>query len=286
VGPDGTSQLGHILPIKNRACDPRVPADEQVSTDFLQLVRLGLRDAQDPWVLDTIKVIDSQLKVDTPAGPAWHRYTGDGYGEHDDGSPFDGTGHGRAWPLLTGERGHYELAAGRDPLPCLVAMAAMAGRCGLLPEQVWDTTAIAERALAPGAPTGAAMPLVWAHAEFIKLVASLAMRRPFDRPEAPWQRYLGRRPEPTHAIWTPRFEITEIRSGQTLCLCLPAAARVHHSYDGWQVITDIDTSDGGLTQHVAALPTGALARGSRIDFTLFWLESATWDGHDHRIDVR
>ena len=53
------------------------------------------------------------LKVDTPVGPAWRRYNGDGYGEHEDGSPFDGTGIGRAWPLLTGERAHYELAAGR-----------------------------------------------------------------------------------------------------------------------------------------------------------------------------
>jgi hypothetical protein len=39
--------------------------------------------------------------------------SGDGYGEHADGRPFDGTGIGRAWPLLTGERAHYELAAGR-----------------------------------------------------------------------------------------------------------------------------------------------------------------------------
>ena len=124
--PDGASQLSHILPIKNRRCDPRIPADEQVATDFLQLVRLGLRDAQDPLVLDTIKIIDSQLKVDTPAGPAWHRYTADGYGEQDDGRPFDGTGRGRAWPLLTGERGHYELAAESRP----VAIPAGDGRDG------------------------------------------------------------------------------------------------------------------------------------------------------------
>jgi glucoamylase len=165
-------------------------------------------------------------------------------------------------------------------------MAAMAGRCGLITEQIWDSPAIPERSLLPGQASGAATPLVWAHAEFIKLVASLAMRRSFDRPEATWQRYLGRRPDPKHAIWTPRFEIAEIRSGQALCLCLPAAARVHYGFDGWQGITDIDTSDSGLTQHVVALPTGTLARGSRIDFTLFWLDSATWDGHDHRIDVR
>ena len=41
---------------------------------------------------------DALLKVDTPNGPAWHRYNGDGYGEHDDGRPFDGAGRGRAGP--------------------------------------------------------------------------------------------------------------------------------------------------------------------------------------------
>ena len=85
-----------------------------VSPDALALVRFGLRAADDPRIVNTVKVIDALLKVETPHGPAWHRYNDDGYGEHADGSPFDGTGIGRAWPLLTGERAHYELAAGRS----------------------------------------------------------------------------------------------------------------------------------------------------------------------------
>ena len=86
------------------------------------------------------------LKVETPFGPAWHRYNDDGYGEHEDGSPFDGTGIGRAWPLLTGERAHYELAAGRraEALRLLHALEAFANEGGLLPEQVWDAADIPE----------------------------------------------------------------------------------------------------------------------------------------------
>jgi glucoamylase len=164
-------------------------------------------------------------------------------------------------------------------------MAAMAGRCGLIPEQIWDSPAIPERSLLPGQATGAAMPLVWAHAEFIKLVASIGLQRPFDRPEALWQRYRGRRPDPSHAIWTPRFQITQIRRGQTLCLCLPRPARAHFGFDGWQRVTDIDTSDSGMTLHVVDLPTNGLESGARVDFTLFWMESGTWEGRDYRIDV-
>ena len=239
----------------------------------------------DPLVVGTVRLVDELLKVDTPAGPAWHRYTGDGYGEHDDGSPFDGTGRGRAWPLLTGERGHYELAAGRDPLPYLEAMSEMVGRCGLIPEQVWDA---APPPLSPqllGKPSGSAMPLVWAHAEFVKLVASRTLGRPFDRPEALWLRYGGRRPTPSDAIWSPRMPTGRIRAGQTVCLCLPAAARVHYGMDNWRRTADIDTEDSGLTLHVAQLPSDGVVPGSRIDFTLYWRDTDTWEGRDYSILV-
>ena len=84
-----------------------------VSPDSLALVRFGLRAPDDPRILNTVSVIDALLRVQLPQGPCWYRYNGDGYGEHKDGSPFDGTGIGRPWPLLAGERAHYELAAGR-----------------------------------------------------------------------------------------------------------------------------------------------------------------------------
>ena len=41
-------------------------AEDQVATDFLQLVRLGLRDANDSLVVDTLKVIDDLLEGEYP----------------------------------------------------------------------------------------------------------------------------------------------------------------------------------------------------------------------------
>ncbi|MGH6876173.1 MAG: glycoside hydrolase family 15 protein, partial [Rhizomicrobium sp.] len=147
-----------------------VPAAALVGTEFLHLVRMGLREPDDPRIRNTLAVTDALLKVETPCGIAWHRYSGDGYGEQADGSPYDGMGIGRAWPLLTGERGHYELQSGRDPLPWLEMMTRMTGPQGLIPEQVWDSASIPARGLEPGKPSGSAMPLVWAHAEFLKLL--------------------------------------------------------------------------------------------------------------------
>jgi glucoamylase len=283
---DGDSVLARILPIKNRACDPGLPAEEQVATDFLQLVRFGLRDPHDPLIVDTLKVVDRQLRVELAAGAAWHRYTGDGYGERPDGSPFEGVGVGRAWPLLAGERGHYELLAGRDPLPFLRSMAAMTGRAGMLPEQVWDADPVPRRGLYPGAPSGSAMPLVWAHAEFVKLAASRALGFPCDRPEAVWQRYHGRRPDPAVVIWTPRFPVAALHPGRQLrvCLCEPAVVRC--GTDGWQGTTDLRTRESGLGLHVAELPTAALREGQRVDMTFFWTGSNRWEGRDYAVEIR
>jgi glucoamylase len=101
-------------PIKNRPPGAREEPPRQIlSADALALVRFGLRDALDPRRVDTVKPIDALLTVQTPFGPAWHRYNGDGCGEKANGDPFDGTGVGRAWPLLVGARAHCELAAGQ-----------------------------------------------------------------------------------------------------------------------------------------------------------------------------
>src|ERR1700675_2190908 len=105
--------VGFVL-IKNRPGSVAdAPAGELVRPDALALVPFGLRAPDDPRIVNTVRVIDSVLKVNTSFGPLWRRYNGDKYGEHDDGSAFDGAGVGRPWPLLTGERAHYELAAGR-----------------------------------------------------------------------------------------------------------------------------------------------------------------------------
>lgn len=154
----------------------------------------------------------------------------------------------------------------------------MVGHCGLIHEQVWDAAPIPERALAPGKPSGSAMPLVWAHAEFVELVYSMALERPFDRPEAAWQRYHGVRPTPEAAIWTPALPIAQIAIGQTLYLLLPRPACVHHGVSDRQRVGDVDTVDTGLSLHAARLPTSELTGSSWIDFTLLWSVEARWEG--------
>ncbi len=277
--------LREHLPIRNRDPDPGLAADQQISTDFLQLVRFGLRGADDPLVRDTLVATDALLKRDTPQGPAWLRYNEDGYGESDDGAPYNGVGRGRPWPLLTGERGHYALLAGESVQPYLEAMTAFSGVCGLIPEQVWDSAPIAAKFLQPGRPSGSAMPLVWAHAEFVKLGASERLGAPTDRPEAVWLRYSGRKPQTSLAHWSPRMPVGSIQQGQTLRLLLDARALIHWSGNGWTTSTDTLTTWQILGMHAADLATTELAEGSAITFAVQDLDRGEWHAQSYQIIV-
>ena len=68
------------------------PARNIVGGDFLHLVRMGIRAADDPIVRDSITVMDRVLKRDLPQGPCWRRYNHDGYGQKANGGAFDGIG--------------------------------------------------------------------------------------------------------------------------------------------------------------------------------------------------
>ena len=155
----------------------------------------GCGAADDPRIVDTVKLVDALLKVDTPSGPSYHRYNGDGYGENADGSAFDGSGIGRLWPLLTGERGHYAVSAGgRRRKPYLEAMVADDRSRRPDPRADLGHRPDPALGLVPGKPSGSAMPLVWAHAEFLKLLAAETNGRPAELLDAVETRYHGKPP--------------------------------------------------------------------------------------------
>ncbi|HUY31507.1 MAG TPA: glucan 1,4-alpha-glucosidase [Pirellulales bacterium] len=285
---DGDAPLSRLVAIKNRATDhSQALADELISPDALALARFGLRRADDPRMVNTVKVLDSLLRVELPAGPCWYRYNEDGYGEHDDGRPFDGTGVGRPWPLLVGERAHYELAAGNhdEARRLLNVFESFANAGGLLPEQVWDRPDLPDRELFLGHAAGSAMPLVWAHAEHIKLVRSLRDGRVFDMPPQTIERYLVEGRVSPHAAWRFNHKIRRLAPGKILRVETLAPAVLHWSADRWQTLHDSDVAATGLGIWYVDLPTAELPRGAVIDFTFFWTQAQRWEGTDFQVTV-
>lgn len=249
--------------------------------EFLALTRFGLRDPADVRIVDSVRAVDDALRVQTPNGDLWRRFPEDRYGEHADGSPYDGDGIGRGWPLLVGERGHYAVAMRQDAMPYLLTMIRVAPD-GMIPEQVWDGEPIRSRRLAPGEPSGSACPLVWAHAEFIKLYTSAALGRPFDRPQAVEERYHGITPKATMERWRFDCRPSMVPRGRRLRLELDAAARVRYSVDDWHTVHEVATSESGFGLHLADLATNT-AVANRVSFTFRWTETGTWEGQDFTV---
>ncbi len=254
-----------------------------VALDFSWLVRLGLRQATDKRVVDTISVVDRVLRVETPSGAVYRRYNDDGYGEYDDGRPYDGAGVGRAWPLLAGERGHLALQAGEDPIAYLDTMHRCASPGGLLPEQVWDAAPIPERFLSPGRPSGSAMPLLWSHAEFLKLLVARHRKRPVELLESVRKRYDGQARKAKNTRWRNETPAAHVETGRTLLVEDRRPFTLHFGFDGWQDVADLQAAALSFGLWGVAIGPNLTSGRSEMNFTRRF--GADWEGQDHTVAI-
>jgi glucoamylase len=283
--PNEDPNLGRIF-IANRRPGTQVefPAKDIVDAGFLELVRYGIRKPGDALIEDSLKVVDRILKVETPFGPCWRRYNHDGYGQRADGSPFADWGKGRAWPLLSGERGHYELAAGRPVEPYIQAMEGFASPFGLLPEQVWDEDDRPHQHLFCGRPTGSAMPLMWAHAEYIKLLRSAADGQVFDFIPEVAKRYPGQTKHKQLEVWKPNRQVSAVEPGWTLRIQAPAAFQLHRTDNDWQEVQKTRSTSTILGIEFVDIFIKP-EQQAPICFTFYWPERDKWEGQDYKVTI-
>jgi glucoamylase len=264
-------------------------AREIVDAGFLELVRYGVRRADDPLIIDSLKVVDAVLKRDLPQGPGWLRYNNDGYGQRPDGGNYEGWGQGRVWPLLTGERAHYELAAGNDIAPLIETYERFASGGDLLPEQVWDEADHPERSLWRGQPAGSAVPLVWAHAEYLKLIRSAVDGTVFDRIEPVYERYStpeGRkRRRRDMEIYSRMRPIQRIDAGKTLRILDEGRFDVVWTCDDWKTVNTTASRQWGSAGSSADIlpPSGCV----KLEWTLRWTDRnpEAWLGYNVTVNV-
>ena len=282
-----------ILRLANRPPGTRTEfeAREIIDAGFLELVRYGVRRADDPLIIDSLKVVDAVLKCELPQGPGWRRYNWDGYGQRADGGPYEGWGQGRVWPLLTGERAHYELAAGRNVDALIETYEHLATGGQLMPEQVWDEADRPERGLKLGRPDGSAVPLVWAHAEYLKLLRSAVDGKVFDRIDPMYERYCepeGRK----HCrrgleIYSRRRPIQEMDAGNTLRILDESRFEVVWTDDGWK--TKGTTGSRGLGSAGFSADITPKAGSEEVEWTIHWTDPAAgtdaWLGYNVKVKI-
>jgi glucoamylase len=292
--PFNNSQLPPgVIHINNREPGEKTDfeAREIIDGGFLELVRYGIRRADDPLIVDSLKVVDYCLKIETPFGDCWRRYNHDGYGQKKDGGPYDGSGQGRAWPILTGERGHYELGAGGDFVSHIKAIEQFSSVGGMLPEQVWDYDDLPSKGMFRGRSAGSAQPLVWAHAEYLKLLRSAADGRVFDRIKVVEDRYAGPRDKRSFTSRLEIFEIgrpiTTIFAGYTLRIVDPEHFRIVYTFDNWATTLSLDSRSVGYPGSFVDLPVASDLTGN-IAFTLAWPsqdQNDRWLGRNIEVSI-
>ncbi|HEY6795304.1 MAG TPA: glycoside hydrolase family 15 protein [Kineosporiaceae bacterium] len=169
-----------------------------VDAGFLELVRLGVYPPADPLVTGSLPETDiafdghAPMKITLANGDVYfHRYVHDSYGESStDGSGWDAQKSntwGRLWPLLSGERGEYELADHRSATLFLQSMADSGNDGYLIPEQVWDQADAF--GFSKGRATGSAAPLAWAEAQYVRLARGIDAGHPTETPAVVQKRY-------------------------------------------------------------------------------------------------
>src|SRR6266702_983527 len=272
-----------MIHINNRPPGTRYEfeAREIIDGGFLELVRYGVRRAEDQLMIDSLQVVDAVLKRGLPQGPGWLRYNWDGYGDRPDGGPFQGWGQGRVWPLLTGERAHYELAAGRDISGLIETYERFATSGQMMPEQVWDEANRPQRGLQLGQPAGSATPLVWAHAEYLKLLRSALDGKVFDRVDPVYQRYCepeGRqRVRRDLEIYSRRRPIQKVTAGETLRILDEDRFELVWSTDGWRTTETTPSQILGSAGFSVDIRTGP--EEGELSWTQHWPESGRWLGY-------
>jgi hypothetical protein len=163
------------------------------------------------------------------------------------------------------------------------ALERFASGAGMLPEQVWDEAERPEHRLFLGRPAGSAMPLIWAHAEYVKLLRSVADGKVFDLIEPVAARYLGTRPQTAWQVWKPERRVQATSAGSTLRILAFSPFRLHWSGDGWQTISDTISTDTALGSFAdIKVP---LSQRAPVSFTFHWLSEDRWEGQDYQVGI-
>ena len=284
---------------------PTLDQRSVIDAGFLELVRLGLKPFSDTAVTESLPVVDATIETSTASGPGWHRYNGDGYGDGaSDGHPWapSGQGTGHVWPLLTEERGEYDVASGQTStaLTLLSTMQNFASGVGLIPEQDWELAnlapspygtdpTIASIGFQNGHPAGSAAPLTWSAGVYARLLLDTVANKPLEQPADTYNRYIAHQQGQTSLSVTAPGNLTAV-SGSPVTVTgtsvpgntIYVAATNTDNNSQTTVISTPTNPDGSFSvtvpitggttvlNTVAVSPTGATAHDQRsivFDFT-------------------
>ncbi len=128
------------------------------------------------------------------------------------------------------------------------------------------------------------MPLMWAHAEYIKLLRSAADGQVFDFIPEVAKRYLGQTKRKQLEVWKPNRQVGAVEPGWTLRIQAPAAFQLHWTDNDWQEVQKTRSTSTILGIEFVDIFIKSEQRAP-ICFTFYWLEKDKWEGQDYKVTI-
>ena len=128
------------------------------------------------------------------------------------------------------------------------------------------------------------MPLMWAHAEYVRLLRSVADGHVFDLIPIVADRYLKRRGRKDLEVWKPVRQVREVIAGQVLRIQAPESFRLHWTDDGWATARDTPSTSTGIGIEFADIAVHG-NQTAPVQFTFLWTDSNRWDEHNYQVGI-
>jgi glucoamylase len=152
---------------------------------------------------------------------------------------------------------------------------------------VWDEPDRPEASMLFGKPDGSAVPLVWAHAEYLKLLRSATDGKVFDRIDAVYHRYSGqegrkqlRRDLEIYSLQRP---IQKLPRGATLRILNGTRFEITWSADGWQTVKKTESQSFGCAGYSADIAPPEDA--GMLVWTMHWPDQGGWLGYNVEVKI-
>jgi glucoamylase len=127
------------------------------------------------------------------------------------------------------------------------------------------------------------MPLMWAHAEYIKLLRSVRDGKVFDLIPEVAARYLDDRSHHCKfEVWKPMRQVQSVKRGYILRIQSPESFRLRWSEDEWKTVKDTDSCMTTLGVEFVDI---AISTEHGIRFTFFRPATNSWEGRDYLVSV-
>jgi glucoamylase len=170
-------------------------------------------------------------------------------------------------------------------MPYLRALENFSQGIGLMPEQIWDGPDLPSNYLRFGGTTDAAMPLVWAHSEYVKLHRSAADGQVFDLVEPAYDRYVrGNGKRQAIEIWKSNRQVKTVPAGTLLRIQGDSPFLLHWTRDDWQHSTDTRSQGTAVGLEFLDIPLPEKQKDP-IRFTFLWLDENRWEGNDYAVRI-